>query len=202
MEIRPWLTAPLISGAGSLWEEATRPPFLDALATSALPAAAFQRWLSQDYLFAQGLTAFQGIAVAKVPRDCHHALIAGLAALDKEMDWFETQARRLELDLTVGPHPVCRRYIDFLLRCAYTEPYPVLLAVLFGVESSYLAAWSAIPPAGPYAEFIERWSNPAFADYVSALGGLAERHPHPSAQPGFNQVLEHERDFWRMAWEG
>jgi len=78
----------------------------------------------------------------------------------------------------------------------------VLLAILFGVENSYLAAWSALPPSGPYAEFIERWSSPDFAAYVAALGELVERQPHEAAQECFNRVLMHEREFWKMSWEG
>jgi thiaminase len=192
----------LIRNAGPLWPEATRSPFLDAAAAGTLPEAAFRRWLAQDYLFAKGLTAYQAIVVAKIPRACHKPVIAGLGALDQELDWFESCAARLGVDLEAPPHPVCRRYIDFLMRCAYTQPYPVLLAILYGVEVSYLAAWSALPPQGPYSEFIERWSAPAFQRYVAGLQGLAERHPHDAAQEYFNQVLEHERDFWRMAWEG
>jgi thiaminase/transcriptional activator TenA len=88
------------------------------------------------------------------------------------------------------------------MRCAYTQPYAVLLAILFGVEASYHAAWSALTPSGPYAELIERWSNPDFAAYTTALGGLAERHREEAAQEYFNEVLAHERDFWRMSWEG
>ena len=41
--------------------------------------------------------------------------------------------------------------------------YPVLIAMLLGVEASYLAAWSAFAPAGPYAEFLARWSSADFA---------------------------------------
>jgi thiaminase/transcriptional activator TenA len=129
-------------------------------------------------------------------------LIGGLAALDQELEWFETHAARLRVDLGVTAHPACRRYTDFLLRCAYAEPCPVLLAILFGVEASYLAAWSALKASGPYAEFIERWSSAGFAAYVAALGGLAERHPHETAQERFNEVLVYERDFWQMSWEG
>jgi hypothetical protein len=47
--------------------------------------------------------------------------------------------RWLQVDLSIPPHPTCRRYTDFLLRCAYTEAYPLLIAMLFGVEASYLA---------------------------------------------------------------
>ena len=194
--------AVLIRNAGPLWNEATRSPFLDATAAGTLPPEAFGRWLGQDYLFAKGLTAYQAITLAKSPRECHKPLISGLAALDNEMDWFEAHAARLELNLDQTPHPACRAYIDFLMRAAYTQPYPVLLAILFGVEVSYLAAWSALQPAGPYTEFIERWSSAAFADYVARLCALAEQHPHDAAQENFNTVLVHERDFWKMSWEG
>jgi len=76
----------LIQNAGSLWDEATRTPFLEALAAGTLPAETFRRWLAQDYLFAKDLTAFQAILLAKAPRDCHKALVGGLGALDKELE--------------------------------------------------------------------------------------------------------------------
>ena len=140
--------AALIRNAGALWDEATRSPFLDAIAGGTLPQEAFRRWLSQDYLFAKGLTGYQAIVLAKAPRECHKPLISGLAALDSEMDWFEAHAERLQVKLDIAPHPTCRLYIDFLMRAAYTQPYPVLLAILFGVEVSYLAAWSALEHEG------------------------------------------------------
>jgi len=195
-------THALIRNSGPLWDEATRAPFLDALAVGRLPVEAFGRWVAQDYLFAKDLMAFQAVVLAKAPRDCHPALVAGLAALDKELEWFEAHAERLQVNLDITPHPACRSYTDFLLRCAYTEVYPVLLAILFGVEASYFAAWSAFEPAGPYSEFIARWSSADFAVYVEALGGLAERHPHEAAQQHFNEILAHEREFWKMSGQG
>jgi formylaminopyrimidine deformylase / aminopyrimidine aminohydrolase len=191
----------LIQHAGPLWDEATHAPFLEALAAGTLPVEAFHRWLAQDYLFTKDLTAFQATLLAKAPRDCHKALVGGLGALDKELEWFEFHARSLQVDLDIPPHPTCRRYTDFLLRCAHTEVYPILIAMLFGVEASYLAAWSALTPAGPYEEFIARWSSRDFAAYVQALGGLADRHPHEAAQQHFNQVLVDEREFWKMFWQ-
>jgi len=194
--------AALIRDAGSLWRQATQSPFLESVARGDLAPEAFARWLAQDYLFAGGLLEFQAIVVSKVPRPCHSPLIAGLTALDLELGWFESHAARLKLDLSIEPHPACRRYCDFLLHAAHTSPFAVLLAIVFGVEVSYLAAWSALKAAGPYAEFIERWSNPAFADYVASLEALAERYKDARQQAAFNRVLELERDFWRMSWEG
>ncbi len=192
----------LIRNAGGLWDEATHSPFLDALAAGSLALDAFHRWLSQDYLFAKDLMAFQAVLLAKAPRHCQERLIGGLVALESELAWFEFRAAREQLALDVLPHPTCRRYTDFLIRCAYTQPYSVLLAMLFGVEAAYLTAWSALRPSGLYAEFVERWSSPPFAAYVAALGDLATRHPHAAAQEHFNEILEHEREFWRMSWAG
>jgi formylaminopyrimidine deformylase / aminopyrimidine aminohydrolase len=192
----------LIHSAGGLWDEATHSPFLDAVAAGSLAPDPFHRWLSQDYLFAKDLLAFQSVLLAKAPRPCQEPLIGGLAALEAELAWFESRAAREHLVLDIPPHPACRRYTDFLIRCAYTQPYPVLLAMLFGVEAAYLTAWSALRPSGPYAEFVERWSSPRFAAYVAALGDLATQHPHAAAQEHFNEVLEHEREFWSMSWEG
>jgi formylaminopyrimidine deformylase / aminopyrimidine aminohydrolase len=195
-------THALIRAAGPPWDQATHSSFLDALANGSLGKDAFRRWLRQDYLFAKNLMAFQAILLAKAPRDCHKPLVEGLVALDRELGWFESHATRLQVDLAIAPHPTCRRYTDFLIRCAYTQPYSVLLAMLFGVEAAYLAVWSALPLSGPHVEFIERWSSADFSTYVAALGDIAERHPHEAAQQHFNEVLAHEREFWKMAWEG
>jgi thiaminase len=37
---------------------------------------------------------------------------------------------------------------------------------------------------------------------VDSLRELSERFPHDAAQGHFNRVLEAERDFWKMSWEG
>lgn len=120
----------LVLRAGTLWQEATAAVFLDAIGDGTLPPEAFNRWLVQDYHFADALTSFQGIAAAKTPRQLRKPLIAGLGALDAELDWFEAQAWARGLQLNAPVHEVCRRYCDFLIQAAYREPYPVLLAIL------------------------------------------------------------------------
>jgi thiaminase/transcriptional activator TenA len=106
------------------------------------------------------------------------------------------------VDLEASHHPVCRRYVDFLIASAYSLPFAVLVAILYGVEVSYLASWSLLETNGPYAEFIERWSNDRFAVYVRGLLDLSEQHPHPDSQQYFDEVLRHERDFWHMTVGG
>lgn len=198
-----WLeNSSLVRGAGELWREATTAKFLEAIHDGTLPQEAIDRWLVEDYHFADALTSFQAVTLARTPRPLRAPLLRGLHALDAEMEWFESLARARKLNLSVAPHRIGRAYADFLLRVAYSEPYPVLLATLFGVEASYLAAWSRLEPQGPYAELIERWSSEPFVDYVKSLLALSAAHPHEANQAFFNQVLEHERDFWTMSWGG
>ena len=129
-------------------------------------------------------------------------LIRPSCALDAELDWLEENAQRQALDLNAALHPTCRRYVDYLIASAYMQPCEVLLAILYGVEASYLCAWSALEASGPYAEFIDRWSNARFVAYVRGLLDVCNRHTHESQQEQFNEVLRHERDFWRMTWGG
>jgi thiaminase/transcriptional activator TenA len=192
----------LVRAAGELWGAATSSPFLDGAQDGSLPREAFERWLVQDYHFAVALTAFEGVLVSRSCRPAQSTIISGLAAMDAELAWFEEHSGRRKLDLQAPIHPVCQRYRDFLLRAAHGESVAGLYAVLYGVELSYFAAWSALRPEGPHAEFIERWSNPAFRDYVVKLRGLAEDASDASSQPLFNEVLRHERDFWAMTWSG
>ena len=88
--MREFEESPMVVGSGDLWRQATQAKFLCAVEDGTLPEDAFRRWLAQDYLFAKGLTTFQAIATAKAPRKPQGLLIAGLSALDEEMDWFES----------------------------------------------------------------------------------------------------------------
>ncbi len=192
----------LALGAGELWDLGTRAEFLNAVGDGSLPEDAFSRWLVQDYLFVRGFTAFLSLTVAKTPRPGQSALIAGLSALDDELDWFEAHAQARSLDLGVELHPACQRYVDFLIAAGYSEPFQVLLALFYGVEVAYTVAWGRLEVRGPYAEFIARWTHEDFQAYVRVLSRLVDEHPHPRQQAMFDEVMRHERDFWRMTWEG
>jgi len=61
MTPRVFETSPLVVGAGELWPQAVDADFLSAIGDGDLPQEAFERWLVQDYLFAQGLTTFEAI---------------------------------------------------------------------------------------------------------------------------------------------
>lgn len=195
------LFSKFIQNSHELWAQATDVDFLTAIEEDTISPDAFQQWLEQDYHFVKGLLSAQAIMTSKTPRPSQSVLIRGLAAMDHELNWFEDNASKRGYNLQSEINPVCQRYIDYLMTAAYNQPYEVNLAVIFGVEVAYLAGWSSIEAKGPYEEFIRRWSNPEFVSYVKELQQCAEENPHPEQQKQFDQVLRHERDFWRMTME-
>ena len=192
----------LALGSGELWDLGTHAEFLDAVGDGSLPEDVFNRWLVQDYLFVKGFAAFASLTVSRTPRPAQSLLIAGLSALDDELDWFEAYAEAKSIDLGAELHTACQRYVDFLIAAGYSQPFQVLLAIFYGVEVAYTVAWGRLEAQGPYAEFISRWTHEDFQTYVRALLRIADEHLHPGQQEMFDQVMRHERDFWQMTWEG
>ena len=200
-----YLKNPLIADAGAAFEAATSARFLDAIREGSLPDEALDRWLVQDRIFAGDLFRFQSILLAKAPEAARAPILNGLVAIDLELSWFKgLQAQRGLED--APPHPVCERYTDFMMRAAYSESYQSLIQILFGIEVTYLHAWTKLKdsgdlPGGIHEELIVRWSNDIFRDYVEKLAQLTRRH-RAEDDRGFRRVLDLERDFWRMTWEG
>lgn len=161
-----------------LWTAATRHPFLDAVRDGTITDAAFDKWLRQDALFVADLLIFQSRLLARAPRGAQQALVGGCAALVAELDWFEEQAVRRDIDLAADPLPATLAYRE-LLQQLDDQPYAAAVTALWVIERVYLLGWtSAAPAAAPLDEFVEHWTTPDFASYVDELGALASPTEH------------------------
>jgi thiaminase len=199
-------TEELLERHPGAWREAIRHPFLDAVRDGSLPAAAFETWLVQDYLFVADLLAFQARLLARAPRPAQAVLAGGLVAVEAELGWFEGHAKERGLDLGAPRHPTTeayRRFMDGLEE----EPYPVGIVALWALERAYLEAWTGAAPGQPrYREFVEHWTTAEFAAYVTALEEVADAalvsgDEEERAGTAFLEAVRLERDFWEMAWE-
>ncbi len=199
----------LLSRHQDLWDRATRHPFLEGVRDGTLPQEAFSRWLVQDYWFVRGLLQAQAQILAGAPRRDQKVLASGLLALAEELDWFEGSAGSRNLSLDEPLQPAASEYVGFL-RGLFREPYPAQITALWACERAYRDAWSAAAPGAPqYREFVERWTHPAFADYVTRLeasAGYALQEASScelaAAEQAFQRVAEFESAFWEMAWRG
>lgn len=192
----------LIRHAGPLWRQATEPAFLEALYKGELPERVFTRWLVQIHKLDVGLCSFKSFCLSNAPRRDWNLLIQGLQAIDDEMDWLDDYAVRRNIYFNIPSHSHCRRYIEFLLKCAYVESYPTLMAILFGTVAVRFGAWGRLKPKGPYELFIRHWSDPQFAEFVGKVGDVARQSTDRRDQEVFGEVLEFERDFWDIGHGG
>lgn len=201
--------ASLLDRHAPAWEGATRHPFLDAVRQGTLPPGIFAAWLVQDSLFVGDLLAFQARLLARAPRSARAILVGGLTALEAELTWFEEQAEDRGLDLQAARHPVTAAYQSFMAGLEH-QGYAAAITSLWALERAYLEAWaSAAPGHSDYRVFVEHWTVPAFASYVTglqravdaALRSASDRDCR-EAEQAFLGVARLERDFWEMAWSG
>jgi thiaminase len=180
------------------WRGATRHPFLDAVRDGSLPAAAFDTWLVQDAHFVAELLRFQARLLARAPRAAQPVLAGGCVSLVEELAWFAELAAVRGLDLAAGRLPVTDTYVRLLERLDGAD-VPTGLTALWTIERTYLDAWSsALPGAPAYREFVEHWTVPGFAGYVSELEAAADA-AGPVDDGVFLEVVEAETAFWSMA---
>jgi formylaminopyrimidine deformylase / aminopyrimidine aminohydrolase len=171
-----------------------------------VPEDSFDRWLAQDYLFAQALVRAQSRIAAAAPFADVGLLAGGVVATVGELGWFEEMAARRGVALDAPMHAANRAYCDFLLALTYSA-YPAQITAIWALERTYLESWEgARPGAEPYREFVERWTTDAFRSYVGDLQTVVDRELASSAgeqaqeaADAFVWVTRHERGFWDMA---
>jgi thiaminase/transcriptional activator TenA len=199
----------LLTRHAAAWEAATVHPFLAGVRDGSVPADAFDRWLAQDYLFAQALLRAQTRVAAGAPLADVGLLAGGVVAIVGELGWFEEMAARRGLALDAAVHPTTRAYCDFLLALPYSA-YPAQITAIWALECTYLESWEAARPgAQPYRDFVERWTTDAFRSYVGDLQAAVDRQLETAvgeqareAEEAFVWVTHYERGFWDMAMSG
>ena len=199
----------LLTRHAAAWQAATVHPFLAGVRDGSVPADSFDRWLAQDYLFAQALVRAQSRVAAAAPIADIGLLAGGVVATVGELRWFEDMAARRGLALDAAVHPANRAYCDFLLALTYSA-YPAQITAIWALERAYLESWQgARAGAQPYREFVERWTTDGFRSYVGDLQAAVDRQLEASvgeqareAEDAFVWVTHYERGFWDMAMSG
>jgi len=199
----------LLTRHAAAWQAATVHPFLAGVRDGSVPEASFDRWLAQDYLFAQALVRAQSRVAAAAPLADVGLLAGGVVATIGELGWFGEMAARRDVPLDAPIAPTTRAYYDFLLALTYSA-YPAQITAIWAIERPYLESWEgARPGAQPYREFVERWTTGAFRSYVGDLQAAVDRQLEASAgeqareaEDAFFWVTHYERRFWDMAMSG
>jgi len=153
------------------------------------------------------LLAIQARLLARAPRPDQGVLAGGLVAVEAELGWFEGQAGRWGIALAAPRHPTTVAYRAALHDLA-RDTYVAALVALWALERAYLEAWrGATPGRQAYREFVDHWTTPAFAAYVTGLEAAADRalaagDAAGAVEQAFLAVARLEQAFWAMSWAG
>ncbi|MPZ88006.1 MAG: transcriptional regulator [Nitriliruptorales bacterium] len=200
----------LVAANRDLWTRIATHPFVRATADGSLPRETFDRWLVEDHFFVVGFRRFLGRLLELAPDEpARDVLAGGLAALAPELELFRREAAARGLDLGSEPCPTNLGYTAFC-QAAPSDGFVVGLTVLYGAESAYLDAWTAVreraAASSPYWGFIDNWSSSAFRAYVADLAALLDRvtdgAPGHAEQRAFSRVVRFELRFWHAVHAG
>jgi len=195
----------LLAAERDLWTTMARHPFLLAAADGSLASETFDRWLVEDHHFVVGFRRFLARLVELAPtEDGRDLLVAGLGALQAELNLFRAEASTRGLDLDTEPSLTTLGYTSYLL-ASPADGWDAAVTVLFGAEKAYFDAWSTVragaDPSSPYWRFVDNWSSPAFGEWVDGIGGLVDALARPDHR-SFRRVVRFELAFWDAVHSG
>ncbi|NIR49622.1 TenA family transcriptional regulator [candidate division KSB1 bacterium] len=199
----------LIDKHKQAWEAATVHPFLNDCKMGTIKPEQFNIWLVQDYLFVTEFTRMVARLLAVAPVPHFDTVLGGLAALKDELNWFAEKAQERNLDLNTSRQDTCKRYCQFMENLGL-EPYTVQAVAFWAIELAYNQAWQLPGPmVNAYEEFVDRWGNPEFTNYVRRLEKQADEMLAKAREEDCNRTEEVftelcglEKAFWQMAHEG
>ena len=199
----------LLSQHPTEWQAATVHPFLAQCQQGTVQPPQFNTWLVQDYHFVIEFTRLAANLIQTAPAADLDILLSGIVALKDELTWFQAKATERQLTLDQPLQPTCQTYCRFMADLAQ-QSYAVKAVGFWAIELAYNQGWQRHSPMpDPYAEFADRWGNPAFTSYVQLLAQQADSALQSSdktvqaeATEVFLNVASLEEDFWQMAYEG
>ena len=206
--------------AGALWAGFTGHRFVQGLGDGTLPAPAFRRYLTQDYLFlvqfarAYALAGYKAGGIADL-----RAASGGFAAILDELPLHVSYCAGWGLDeagMAAEPEALeTVAYTRFVLDCGAAGDLLYLYAALAPCVLGYaeigpaLAAGQAGDPmANPYAAWIAAYAGPDYQAAAATTRGTLDRlwserggdARAGALQATFNTAVRLETAFWEMGW--
>ena len=217
------MTAPcgrLRDAAGTLWTDFTGYRFVQGLGDGTLPAPAFRRYLTQDYLFLVQFARAYALAGYKTSQLADlRAASGGFAAILGELPLHVSYCAGWGLDeagMAAEPEALeTVAYTRFVLDCGAAgdllDLYAALAPCVLGyaeIGPALAARQAGNPVANPYAAWIAAYAGPNYQAAAAATRGMldrlwAERGGDATAaalQATFNTAVRLETAFWEMGW--
>ncbi|MBQ7545326.1 MAG: bifunctional hydroxymethylpyrimidine kinase/phosphomethylpyrimidine kinase [Synergistaceae bacterium] len=209
----------LMDSVADIWPEYNNHPFVKGMETGTLDPAKFRYYIIQDYhylneyskVFALGAAKAKSLgtmqlfssvieAIANVEMDVHRGYMGKLGVSQEEID-------------RTARHPANLSYTSYMLRVAYEEEEPEILAAILSCALSYEDIAKAIVKNSPdsvkhelYGHWIATYSGEVYCGHnrvlVSAFEKAAENYTDAQIEhlcEIFRACSLYEMGFWDMA---
>ncbi len=207
----------LRGGAGALWTGFTGHPFVQSLGDGTLPAPAFRRYLTQDYLFLIQFARAYALAGYKASRPADlRAASDGFAAILGELPLHVSYCAGWGLDepaMAAEPEALeTVAYTRFVLDCGAAgdllDLYAALAPCVLGYAEIGLGLNTGWAVGNPYASWIATYAGPDYQAAAAATCGTLERlwaerggdARAAALQATFDTAVRLETSFWEMGW--
>lgn len=182
-------------------------PFVQGLATGALPVDRFAGYVAQDAYFLDAFVRAYALALAKSPDPESLRSFADLmaGALD-ELALHAGYAARWGIDLQPPPAPATLAYTDFLLRVASLEPAGHAAAAMTPCMRLYAFLGRRLLPMtaddSPFREWVETYASDEFEALALRLESLLDRLAGDAdvLRSHYRTAMDLEFRFFDAAW--
>lgn len=197
------------------WQRIASHPFVEGIGRGTLTGAQLQYFITQDALYLRDFYRVLAMAGGRLDGSqaartmIHHAETVFVVETSLHETIAETFGLRREDIVRTPKGLVTKLYGDHLVRTAYTESVPVLLAALLPCYWTYQAIgqqWATNPPQHPLLrQWIDTYQGDAYATAVAEVVAIAENisedYPNLDAiTEAFHHSMVCERLFWEQAW--
>lgn len=184
-------------------------PFVQGIADGTLPQEKFAYYVGQDAFFLEAFARAYTLAAAKAPDwqgfTTFHELAGGVLS---ELRLHDNYAQAWGVSLaTVQPGGATRRYTDFLLATAWSQPVGVTAIAMSPCMRLYAFIGQTLAqpsiPDHAYGDWIRTYSSHDFEPLAAQLETLVDHYSPDNelAATTFRYAMQCEYDFFDAAWQ-
>jgi thiaminase/transcriptional activator TenA len=181
-------------------------PFVRGIGDGSLPRPLFAGYVAQDAFFLESFARAYAMALARCADTSTLLTLADLlTGVRQELGLHSSYAGAWGIDMAgVTPVPATLAYTEFLLATACTRGLDEIFAAMTPCMRLYAWLGSSLDAstAGPYAEWVQTYADPAFDAIARSLERLLDEQAEdtPGVRTAYRRAMELELGFFHAAF--
>lgn len=180
-------------------------PFVRGIGDGSLPRPLFAGYVAQDAFFLESFARAYALALARSHDTATLLTLADLlTGVRQELGLHASYAGEWGIDMAgVQPLPATLAYTEFLLATACSRGLDEIFAAMTPCMRLYAWLGSSLDAntAGPYAQWVQTYADPAFEETARSLERLLDEHADtPAVRTAYRRAMQLELAFFQAAF--